>query len=93
MSALKTKDTELFDAEKFESELASLQAENPVPLFREALKTGGNSNFTLEKLPGLNHLFQTAETGSEYEYVQIEETISPKALTIIGDWILKQTSN
>ena len=42
------------------------------------------------KLAGLNHLFQTAKTGSEYEYIRIEETISPQALRIISDWILNQ---
>ena len=42
-------------------------------------------------LPGLNHLFQTAKTGSEYEYIRIEETISPQALKTISDWILNQT--
>jgi hypothetical protein len=43
------------------------------------------------KLPGLNHLFQTAKTGSEYEYIRIEETVSPRALHAITDWILNQT--
>ncbi|MCX6261381.1 MAG: hypothetical protein NTY95_11220 [Bacteroidia bacterium] len=45
----------------------------------------------VKELPGLNHLFQTAETGSEYEYIRIEETFSPQALQLITDWILKQT--
>ena len=56
-----------------------------------ALKKGGNKNYTVKELPGLNHLFQTAKTGSVSEYSQIEETISPDALKIISDWILKQT--
>jgi len=38
-------------------------------------------------LPGLNHLFQTCETGSINEYAQIEETISPTVLEILRDWI------
>jgi hypothetical protein len=38
----------------------------------------------------LNHLFQTAKTGSPAEYAQIEETISPVALDKIAAWILKQ---
>jgi hypothetical protein len=38
----------------------------------------------------LNHLFQTAKTGSPSEYAQIEETMSPVALDTIGRWILKQ---
>ncbi len=56
-----------------------------------ALKKGGNKNYTVKELPGLNHLFQTAKTGNVSEYAQLEETISPQALKIITDWILKQT--
>ena len=59
----------------------------------EALVAGGNKNFIVKELPGLNHLFQTAQTGLPAEYVKIEETISPEALKIIGDWILEQTKN
>ena len=62
-----------------------------IPVIEEALKEGGNKNFMVKKLPGLNHLFQTAKTGSEYEYIRIEETISPQALQVITDWILKQS--
>ncbi len=57
----------------------------------EALKAGGNKHYTIRELKGLNHLFQTAETGALSEYAKIEETISPTALKVIGDWILKQT--
>lgn len=53
----------------------------------QALKLGGNENFTILELPGLNHLFQTAETGSPDEYYYIEETIAPQALEAIGDWL------
>ena len=42
----------------------------------------------VEKIAGVNHLFQTAKTGLMSEYAQIEETISPKVLTVISDWIL-----
>lgn len=38
-------------------------------------------------LPGLNHLFQTAQTGSLEEYARIEETMAPAALTAIGGWV------
>jgi len=55
----------------------------------KALAEGGNKNFKLLELEGLNHLFQTCQTGGMAEYAQIEETISPKALQIIGDWILE----
>ena len=62
-----------------------------IPVIENALKEGGNKNFMIKKLPGLNHLFQTAGTGSEYEYTRIEETVSYQALQVITDWILKQT--
>ncbi len=57
----------------------------------EALKVGGNQNYTIKELPNLNHLFQTAQTGLPAEYAKIEETISQEALKIISDWILEQT--
>ena len=42
---------------------------------------------TLKKLPGLNHLFQNAKTGSAEEYGQIEETFDPTTLQLVGSWI------
>jgi pimeloyl-ACP methyl ester carboxylesterase len=42
------------------------------------------------ELEGLNHLFQTAETGAPGEYGDIEETFSPVALETISDWITEQ---
>ena len=53
----------------------------------KAMIFGGNANYMVEELPGLNHLFQTAVTGSPTEYAKIEETISPAVLEIIGDWL------
>ncbi len=57
----------------------------------QALKAGGNQNYLIKKLPGLNHLFQTAETGAESEYAKIEETFAPFAMKTVVDWILSQT--
>lgn len=57
----------------------------------DALKAGGNKDYIVKELPGLNHLFQTAKTGSPSEYAKIEETISPDALEFIGNWILEHT--
>ena len=37
-------------------------------------------------LPGLNHLFQTSKSGLPDEYNEIEETISPTALSTIRKW-------
>lgn len=47
---------------------------------------------TVRTLPGLNHLFQTAQTGSPSEYARIEETMAPAALNIISTWIRARTS-
>ena len=52
-----------------------------------ALQAGGNHDYTVRVLPGLNHLFQQAKTGSPSEYGAIEETINPAALKIMGDWV------
>jgi pimeloyl-ACP methyl ester carboxylesterase len=57
-----------------------------------ALKAGGNLQYTIKEFAGLNHLFQTAMTGSPSEYAGIEETISPVVLNTISDWIQKQAS-
>jgi len=51
-------------------------------------KGGPSKKSLLVELNGLNHLFQTAKTGSPDEYGLIEETVSPEALRRIGDWIL-----
>jgi len=62
-----------------------------LPVIEEALKEGGNKDYKVVEIPKLNHLFQTSETGSPTEYQKIEETISPKALEIITNWILDHT--
>jgi len=64
--------------------------EQNLPEISKALKEGGNPDVTIKELPGLNHLFQAATTGAPSEYVNIEETMSPVALEIVSDWILKR---
>jgi pimeloyl-ACP methyl ester carboxylesterase len=56
----------------------------------KALKAGKNKDITIRSFPGLNHLFQHAETGSPLEYGKIEETFAPEALEFLSDWILKR---
>lgn len=56
----------------------------------EALKSGENTAYTLKELPGLNHLFQTCESGAPSEYGSIEETFAPLALAEISNWIYEQ---
>jgi pimeloyl-ACP methyl ester carboxylesterase len=58
-----------------------------LPEARKALEQAGNKDFFVEEMEGLNHLFQTATTGSIAEYYTIEETMSPAALKRITEWI------
>jgi fermentation-respiration switch protein FrsA (DUF1100 family) len=61
-----------------------------LPAIRKALEEGGNKHFEVVEFPNLNHLFQTAKTGSATEYQQIEETMAPLVLEQISNWILKR---
>lgn len=56
-----------------------------------ALKKGKNKNVTIKEFPNLNHLFQECSTGLPNEYSTIEQTISPKVLQEIAQWISMQT--
>jgi pimeloyl-ACP methyl ester carboxylesterase len=66
-------------------------AEN-VPLLRKAYETSGNKDFTVVEIEGVNHLFQTAQSGSPALYGAIEETIAPEVLTVIENWVTKHTA-
>lgn len=54
---------------------------------KAALQNAGNTNHQEVALPGLNHLFQQAKTGSINEYVEIQETMNPAALKKLFAWI------
>ena len=56
-----------------------------------ALESGGNAAYTAKVLPGLNHLFQTSETGAVSQYSQIEETMAVAVLEKVAGWIQEQT--
>lgn len=56
---------------------------------RKALIKGGNENYKILSLDGLNHLFQECETGKIEEYKEIEQTMSPIALEEISKWVLE----
>ena len=58
-----------------------------LPAIKKALKEGGNKSYKIHKLKGLNHLFQECKTGSPNEYFQIEQTISPKVLKLMKDFV------
>jgi fermentation-respiration switch protein FrsA (DUF1100 family) len=61
-----------------------------LPEIDKALKEAGNTDVTLKRFPGRNHLFQTCKTGSPNEYAAIEETMDPTVLQCIRDWILER---
>jgi fermentation-respiration switch protein FrsA (DUF1100 family) len=58
-----------------------------VPPIQSALANAGNPQTSVQILPGLNHLFQHAETGLPSEYAVIEETLAPEVLSLVSDWI------
>ncbi|GAB2949265.1 alpha/beta hydrolase [Hymenobacter coalescens] len=62
-----------------------------LPAWEKGVRAGGNQDVTTQELPGLNHLFQTAQTGLSDEYGRIEETFAPAALAVIGDWLARHT--
>ncbi len=64
-------------------------ADENLQAIRAALEAGDTDHFRIVELPGLNHLFQTAETGAPSEYGTITETISPAAMEVIADWVLE----
>lgn len=73
-----------------EKDLQVLPEQN-MPALAKAFEASGNPDVTLRVLPGLNHLFQHAETGSPSEYQRIEETFAPEALELVSRWILERT--
>ncbi|PSQ76806.1 MAG: hypothetical protein BRD35_05480 [Bacteroidetes bacterium QH_7_62_13] len=52
-----------------------------------ALDAAKTPSATVRTLDGLNHLFQTADTGASSEYGRIEETFDPKAIDVIARWV------
>lgn len=64
-----------------------VSADQNLPEIEKALQAAGNKDVTVVKLPGLNHLFQPALTGSPVEYAGSEVTIDPAVLERISSWI------
>jgi hypothetical protein len=61
-----------------------------LPAMEKKIQSNGNNDVTAMQLDQLNHLFQTAITGSGAEYAVIEETFAPVALETISTWINKR---
>jgi pimeloyl-ACP methyl ester carboxylesterase len=57
---------------------------------RKGLAAANNKDYTIKEIEGLNHLMQTAKTGSMQEYGTIEETHALESLQLITNWINKR---
>jgi uncharacterized protein len=57
------------------------------PALEAALKKAGNPDSKVVVLPGANHVFQAAETGSFSEYASLPPKFTPEFLTTILDWL------
>ncbi|MBL4941823.1 MAG: alpha/beta fold hydrolase [Colwellia sp.] len=66
-----------------------MSASTNLQAIKQALKPSKH-NLIIE-MAGLNHLFQTANTGFMSEYATLSETIAPEVLKKITQWILKVT--
>lgn len=75
-----------------ENDLQCPAAEN-LPEIEDALKSGGNKDYSVITMPELNHLFQTSKSGSPTEYENIAEIIAPSALEYMNSWIAKKIRN
>jgi uncharacterized protein len=63
-----------------------------LPLLKEALKSGGNNDYQVIELSGVNHVFQHCYMGLPGESRAIEETFAPEALSVISTWVLKHSA-
>jgi pimeloyl-ACP methyl ester carboxylesterase len=67
-----------------------VDAKQNLPPIRAALARADNQDVTIEELPKLNHLFQTAITGGLQEYAVLQETFAPVALEQIANWLVQR---
>lgn len=63
----------------------NVPAKESLEAIKEALAKNPAARTT--EIEGLNHFFQTAITGSSMEVGQIDETIAPRVLHLLVDWI------
>jgi len=73
-----------------ERDLQVTPAQNMGPM-TDALRD--NPDATLQVVPGANHLFQSAGTGSPSEYATLDSRFAPGVLETISDWILARFSS
>jgi len=64
-----------------------VRAKDNLDAIQRGLKRARNRDVTTKILPGLNHLFQPALTGTVEEYATIETTLAPAMLELVSSWI------
>lgn len=69
-----------------------VDADETVPLLRQAYEKSGNKDFTVLEIQGVNHLFQRAQSGSPALYGAIEETMAPEVQNAISGWVAKHAA-
>ncbi|MBP7146372.1 MAG: alpha/beta hydrolase, partial [Acidobacteria bacterium] len=62
------------------------------PAIAGALARAGNKDVTVKVIPGANHLYQAAKTGSVGEYATLPKEFVPGLTDLIADWILQQAA-
>ncbi len=65
-------------------------AKENLDAIKQGLDEAGNWSLESKIFPGLNHLFQTAKTGSPNEYANIDETMALAVMEYIANWIKKR---
>lgn len=60
-----------------------------LPALRKAL--AHDRDVKIAEIPGLNHFFQPAQTGSRREFGTIDETLAPEVMTLTSSWIAEHT--
>lgn len=55
-----------------------------------SLRAGGNRDVESAVLPSINHALQTAVTGAESEYAQIDEVVAPVVVDRVASFVRKQ---
>jgi hypothetical protein len=62
-----------------------------VPAIQNVIKAQKKTPIEVLVIPNANHLFQNCKTGKPSEYADIEETMQPKVLDILTEFISDQT--
>lgn len=62
-------------------------AKENIEAINNKLGESETSNYSIVKIPNVNHLFQYCETGYPSEYRKCKQSMVPEVLNIISDWI------